>query len=252
MKIKLPNTTGYKIQCEKCVDYAFTVYNNMFTLFMTLLLINNGYSDINKYPYVVGIGYTEAKKDIHVCTGTLLQENWVITAGDCIEQHRSYFVVITNNKDGKDVHTTVRTVLGRYVKDHFDFNAEDSSFLGLIKIDHVASIIKTYPTLPQKPLPPKDLRFVYVEYVAGLEDKSKNNKAKVVNFGSSWCEPMYVCVNDARHVLSTKYGGPLFYNGSIIVGVFSRDIVDGNIKRFIALNHYFDWINQHMGRKLTG
>lgn len=70
------------------------------------------------------------------------------------------------------------------------------------------------------------MRLVYVEYVAGLEDESKSNKAKVVKFVSTSClneltNTIYVCVNDERHILSTRSGGPLLYNGTFLVGVYS-------------------------------
>lgn len=249
VKIKLlllnTNTTDNKI--------CFTIGNNMFALLLTFLLIRNGNSDDNlkKYPFAVGVGYIEGGKKFHTCAGCLLQENWLITAGDCIEHERTYFVTITHNKG-----TENRRVFDRYVKDNLDFNNDDSTLLGLMKIDFVSNSIKTYPKLITKHLPPFDVRFIYVEYVAGLEDESKNNKVKVVNLVSSPCikeitESLYVCVNDQRHALSTRYGGPLLYNGTL-VGVYSADIIDVTVKRFISIRSYSGWINQKMGLKVKG
>lgn len=227
---------------------AFSQFK-MFALLMTLLLIGNGSSDENlkKYPYLVGIGYIEADKEIHACTGTLLQENWVVTNGDCIEEERKYYVAIINAKNGHIDKN--KKIIGRYFKDNFDFELGDSTLLGLIKIDHISTSTKTYPTPISNQLPLYDVQLVYLEYV--------NNTAKVVKFTSSPCfrnviDIVYVCVKDARHVLSTKYGGPLLYNGTSLVGVYSADIINEDVKRFIAIKPYFRWINEQMGRKLIG
>lgn len=222
---------------------------------MTLLLVGHGNSEDNlkNYPYVVGIGYSEANKDFHACTGTLIKENWVITAGDCIEQDRSYYVVITHSNGGNI--TMIRKIFRRYLKDSLNFDVDDYTILGLLQIGNISANIETYPTLFPDNLAQFQQRLVYVEYVAGLEDESKNNKLKVVNFISSSCiketrETLYVCVNDVHQVLSKNYGGPLLYKGTNLVGVYSADLIYGKVKRFIAIKPFFHWINEQMGRNV--
>lgn len=223
---------------------------------MIFVFIKNGHTDdtLAKYPYVVGIGYVEKGKAIYSCTGILIHDDWVLSAGDCLEVDRKYFVAITRNDNGSISVTKIEKIIDRQLKYHFDYEMDHSTYIGLLRMAPSPPRNILYPTLVSTFIRQYDMRFVYLEYLPGNQDGSETNYIKTVKFISTGClkefvTTVYICVLDDKGVLGKNYGGALLHKDTFLVGLFAADVVDMNLKRFIAIRPFYKWITSRINSR---
>lgn len=234
------------------------MFQNKNLLFVIFFFIENGNSDesFKKYPYVVGIGFieteqkTQKEKEINSCSGSLIEETWVITAGSCIHMYnnREHFVSFDEYNDG-DVSVRKVKVLNRQLftyaeSDEDPFGAVIApTLLGMVKIGTVP--IKTLPKLSSDNYIQRiGLPVVYARYLAVFPEELKTSRLQIIEFIITPCPTVFktfICVLDQLHVLSTTtyYGAPLIHDDTVI-GLYAGS--DGSHKMFVPVSEFLDKI----------
>lgn len=238
------------------------MFQNKNLIFMMLWIIKNGNSDENfrKYPYVVGIGFIEKEQETqkeivtNACSGSLIEESWVITAGSCIHKYsnREHFVSFDEYNDGK---LSVRKVevLNRQLFSYDQSEGEEDmgvtapTIFGMLKIRSLP--IKTLPKLSSDNYIHRfGLSVVYAKYLACPENV-KTNRLEIIELVIFACPTVFqafICINDQVNAITTHYGAPLIYDDTVI-GLFAGSV--DNYKMFVPVSEYLDKIREKMAEE---
>lgn len=225
-------------------------FTNMLLILMTVFFIrnNNADTDLKQYPYIVGIGVyigdeTETMQ-LNTCTGSLVHENWVVTAGDCIAEEKNYYVAFVCYDSGAPIVTksniTKRHLHPGYQRPTFSTN------IGLIEIAKLSE-----PRLPNLSMDDYSKQFgmpvVYVGFWTNTSG-SKPDGLEVGDFVISSCSSVtstiLVCAENKSNKAFNWFtiGAALIKDGTLI-GLY---IGTGNthIGRFVPIRYSFNWIDQ--------
>lgn len=194
----------------------------------------------NKYSYVVGVGFndSESRIDKHVCSGCLIEINWVITAGKCTDLKRNYFVSVPQYKNGT-VFLTKFSVLKSFV---YARDNNNGALFGVMRIQNIPFDYEL-PTLPVDDYINRvDLPVAFVQFDA----ESKLSSSKVFNVVTSVCPEgieNVVCVGDEKDIIYS-FGGPLMYE-DVIIGVYSGYLEEDR-KEFVPVSSFLNWIGERI------
>lgn len=232
------------------------MFQNKNLLLMMYLFIKNGNCDNNckKYPYVVGVGYVDTAQnetETNICSGSLIDKTWVITAGSCLQKYgkREQFVCIDENCN-RDLSVSKVKVLSRQFfssakPDEESYGAIMSpTFLGMLKIETLA--IKTLPKLSSDDY---RVRFGLQVVYAVFRKDFKTDKVHIIEFVICPCLAMFkafICVQDPDNALSTFYGAPLIHDDTII-GIYAGSVE--NNKLFVPVNELLDEIRERIAEE---
>lgn len=212
---------------------------SMFPLLIILLFIHNGNADTSKlYSFLVGISYDDVNVTTMFCTGSLIQINWVLTAGICMVVERKYFVTYTRSVGLQETYgraDVLKTIL------HPEYVQNDvSNNIGLMKIENVQNIhkfaqISIGDYVDRLGLPvlsarywynPSEKRTLYLEKLT--TDRCGILGLNLVGF---------ICV-DASPDLKFYNGVHLLYNDTKVIGIYS-----GLASRFVPITDHYEWIS---------
>ncbi|XP_026326887.1 uncharacterized protein LOC113235421 [Hyposmocoma kahamanoa] len=224
----------------------------MFLLLMLLLFTKNGNTGniktdeittknlppatIKHYPFIVGISYVDSLASQMFCTGSLIEESWVLTAGDCVAKQREYFITYTKTTNYQqsfvDVKVLRRILHPEYTKHNHAKN------IGLMKIEKVNDI-STYAQLSTSDytkrvmLPVLYARYSYKKCALHLErmhiSHCPNKDVKLKKF---------ICVDTTPSTLFYD-GVHLLHNHTKVIGIYS-----GMTKRFVRISDHYHWIRE--------
>lgn len=229
-------------------------------MFLILLLLyiknSNQQEKLYNYPYIVGIGFIitdeDVQIDVNICTGSLVQINWVVTAGDCIAEEKHYFVSFVTYKDGAPI-VNKTEVTERFLHPGFKRPTFHTN-IGLITV-----VTVDMPILPKLSLHDysrsSGLPVVYIGFWTKA-DGSKNDRLEIGKFVICPCGSLtknVICTRNEINI-SISYnwftvGGALLHEGTLI-GLYIGK-VNQYIGRFLAINVNYHWINQIIQEDMT-
>lgn len=227
--------------------------------------IYKGYTDFdNKYPFVVALERKHGGSYVRYCTGSLIRENWVITAAHCLK--RSDITVTYGNRLTRIIFK-VKSVLKVIHPDHIaKYNQKNWTILndiGLIKVERIPGAklgtisAEDYRRFLDLPVLFAGFGLTWLSATSSEEqDKRKilyynplmigeGVTIKCDNKNSTW-HPS-ICVGVGWNGSSARYGdsgGPLLHKGTII-GISSglRIKQSGDHQMvFVPIGLYVDWI----------
>lgn len=186
------------------------------------------------YPFIVGISYVDSLASHMFCTGSLIEESWVLTAGDCVVKEREYFVTYAKTTNYQqsfvDVKVLRKILHPEYTKHNHAKN------IGLMKIEKVNDI-SAYAQLARSDytrrlmLPVIYARYSYKKCALHLERmhivRCSHNGVKLKKF---------ICVDSSPSTLFYE-GVHLLHNHTKVIGIYS-----GMTKRFVRISDHYDWI----------
>lgn len=155
---------------------------------------------------------TQIKTETNICSGTLVKETWVITAGSCIHKYsnREHFVVFDEYNKGDVIVRKVK-VLNRQLFTYAESNEDpystivEPTLLGMLEIEtlNIKTLAKLSSYNYRQCL---GVTVVYVEYFAVYPKELKTNRLQITKFVISRCPTSFkafICVQDRDNALST-------------------------------------------------
>lgn len=212
-------------------------------LLMQLFVKNTNSLEMKDYPYLVSIGFVVEEKDVHTCTGSLVQANWVVTVGDCIAKEKSYFVSFPSHTD--EAHVVYKTdVLERFLHPGYK-RPTFSTNIAVLLVQEVIAV----PIVPK--LSMDDYSHKFGEDVLYIGYWTKDN-AKIDELGLDDCV-INRCMTMTTYVICVKKkdqtshnwfasGGLLIHEGTLI-GLYLGK-VDEYMGRFVPIRANYHWIDQ--------
>lgn len=258
----------------------------MLLLLMILLLIKNdncqneetnrriyhGFPDTdNRFPYVVCIEQQMDYNYVRLCSGIVIDENWILTAGHCVRENMTLTVTYRNRIRSNSV-ARVNILLNiRHPNYHF-LNSSSNNWttfydIGLIKVEKIN--VETFAELSSNNYKKySGLSVVFAGYgntwnkseaTTSAEWKEKkqmlNNSPLLIGEGIvSKCginisDKICLCVRTT--VTSTRKGdsgGPLVHDGTVIgihIGKLNEDMA------FVPISRHLSWIREQKSKHST-
>lgn len=223
----------------------------MFLLFI-LLLFTNIFNEINsttqhvplntirRFSYVVGISYVDRHPNVF-CTGSLIEETWVLTAGICVAENSEYVVTYTKAFDHSvDVRVLSTILHPEYTSDKYANN------IALMKIETISDI-STYAQLTMSEFTNrKNLQVRYANYLYDPDTKRSIHLETVTiqpcpNLASMLPKTEdFICTNSpSDHTLHK--GAHLLFDFTKVIGIFS-----GVPNKFVPISDHYNWIREEL------
>lgn len=243
-----------------------SLYVDMLCAFSTIRRIYNGKDDYpSTYPYVVCLKSIMYTWLIHfrLCTGTLITDTWVITAGHCIGDIKDLYIQYGNMSVNLNKTASKSEVLDIIIHPLYGKPVINNNDIALLLVKPV--YMEKYASISA--IDYKTLNGLAVEYAGFgrtiILDRSTKNKIK--KFKDSLLKPLqigegviqscgyieqrYVCVSPKCYVkqssLKGDSGGPLFYDQKLIA-VLAGAPVEGypfnGIRYFTPLSAHITWL----------
>lgn len=222
----------------------------MLLILMTVFFIRNSHADQNstQYSYIVGVGIYIAEEsntiEFHACTGSLVHEQWVITAGDCIAEEKNYFVSFVSY-DNEAPTVTKSNITKRFLHPGYKRPTFNTN-IGLMEVTKLSE-----PTLPNLSMDDYSKQFdtpvVYVGFWTNT-DGSKPNRLEIGDFVICPClgaiETILVCAKSKSNKAYNWFtiGAALIHKGTLIgfyIGTGNMDI-----PRFVPVRYSYNWIDK--------
>lgn len=255
-------------------NYVFKYINRVLVMMIFLFIttgdsdfyprVFNGYPDINnKFSYVVCIERKIENSYMRYCTGSLIDENWVLTAGHCIGNNKTLSVSYGNRSQENttnrvDVLLQIRHPDYRqYTSPNDHENSELLNDIGLLKVESIP-VNNTGKIYFVDYMAFTGLSVIYAGYgitwrekpMTSAEFKEKFSKLNLTplllangvtrdcNISITW-HPI-ICVHSEISFSGTgDSGGPLLYDDTI-VGVHSGHF--DKVLVFVKVRLYLQWI----------
>lgn len=192
------------------------------------------------YRFIVGISYDHPMALVMFCTGSLIQDTWVLTAGICVAEEREYIVTYTRDIKHGSQQALMRVNVTERVLHPGYSETTNANNIGLMKVEPIkdinafAQFSKTDYTLRYM------LPVVYARY---WYDPITTVELHLEKLNISYCSTTkketesVICVQGPD--IEIYKGGQLVYNNITIIGVYS-----GQAKRFVPISDHFDWIRR--------
>lgn len=244
------------------------MFHNKNLLFIILLFIRsvNCDEDFKKYPYVVGVGFIETEQKTNrpvtetiACSGSVIEKNWVITAGSCTHKYSNREHFILSFDEYYDGYFSVRKVkvlsreLFTYAGSEEDMYGDvvAPTLLGLLKIETLP--IKTLPELSSGNYTKHfGLPVVYVEYSAVRPKELKTHYLKIIDFVISPCPDVFkefICVQDYVQSLATYYGAPLIHDNTVIGLYAGSSTTYATYKMFVPVSKFLNKVREKIAEE---
>ncbi|OLY83321.1 Serine protease 56 [Smittium mucronatum] len=245
-------------------------------------IVNGDSGEIKDFPYLVFFYSQLNEKDVSVCAGSLISNNFVLTAAHCFYNNGTKIKIDSVYISAGSEFNTKKSP-NKYIPDeitiHEDFDDETNlNDIAIVKLNKNASFAnltfaKLYKDIPEsgdelkiagwgKVSPEKDSKFSETFNVVKLEYPAQNScdssfKTKLNN-KTSFC----TFNKDGKGICQGDSGGPIVYSKlkpPPIIGITSSTITsenkttscgrDGDGSMFTSIIHYFDWIEVVTGLK---
>ncbi|KAH9638327.1 hypothetical protein HF086_006507 [Spodoptera exigua] len=229
-----------------------------------------------EFPYVVGLNLMTMfhKKNISVrlCTGSMLKENWGITAGHCMPRsfvRKNFTTAIWHSSIPPSQSLKTPVVVQWHV--HPSYRVYDTARLPDLIVDNDISLFRSEPEIKLtryarlSALDRGSLQGLPIIYIGG----GRNNTKKSRSFRNEPLRKGYGVVIACNELMNTKSkhilcispkcedysqrpwfgdsGGPLIYDDQL-VGVCSFGTHEGRVSQnaFVAISSYINWISDIM------
>lgn len=219
----------------------------MFLLLIVLLFIENGTPDdenfnhtVNekRYSFLVGVSFENERAEAMICTGSLIEASWVLTAGFCIAEDRKYYITYTRNTETYEKYVRVDAI-GRNL--HPEYTEKDhANNIGLLKVQSVPDITFAHLSMGDY----TSRHYLPVLYARYWYDAVTKRTLHLAEFNITRCIEIHVkleefiCVDDPPH-FTMHDGAHLIYNQTKVIGIYS-----GFAKRFVPISDHYDWIRR--------
>lgn len=194
---------------------------------------------VKKYPFLVGISYVDKMASPMICTGSLIEKNWVLTGAICVAKEREYFVTYTRVTGTQEKYLTVK-VLGIVLHPEYT-ETRYANNIALVKIEDIEHITK-YAQLSMSDYARRfRLPVLYARY---WYDPVKKRTLHLAKFNITLCHTSptnfeaFICVESPPDV-KLYSGVQLIYNGTKVIGVYS-----GIARRFVPISDHYEWIRK--------
>ncbi|XP_065093744.1 uncharacterized protein LOC135714336 isoform X3 [Ochlerotatus camptorhynchus] len=244
----------------------------------------DGDSEFGEYPWQVAILKKDPKESVYVCGGTLIDNQYIITAAHCVKTYSGFDLRVRLgewdvNHDVEFYPYIERDVISVQVHPEYYAGTLDND-LAILKMDRPADLSNA-PHISPACLPDKFTDFSgqrcwttgwgkdafgdYGKYqnilkevdVPIINHQQCQNQLRQTRLGYSYnLNPGFVCAGgeEGKDACKGDGGGPLVCerNGSWqVVGIVSWGIGCGKANVpgvYVKVAHYLDWINQVRGR----
>lgn len=222
----------------------------------------------NRFPYVVSIEREIDHNYVRICSGIVIDENWILTAGHCLRENLTLSVTYRNRTkksivERVNILTSIQHPNYQKVKSPSD-NLTNFDDTALIKVEKI--VIDSFATLSSENN--KTLLGLSVVF-AGYGNTWNNSEADtsadwkdkklllnyipllvgtgvVITCGIDVTEELCLCVR-ATDTFTRKgdSGGPLVHEGTVI-GVHIGKL--NNEMAFISISRHFNWIHKEISK----
>lgn len=222
----------------------------------------------NRYPYVVSIEMEIDHNYVRICSGIVIDENWILTAGHCIRENMTLSVTYRNrtNKtsfERVNILANIRHLNYQNVKSPSD-NLPNFDDIALIKVEKI--VIDSFATLSSD----NNKTFAGLSVVfAGYGNTWNKSEAAtyadwkdkklllnyipllvgmgvVITCGIDVTEELCLCVRGTdTFTRQGDSGGPLVHDGTVI-GVHIGKLNDA--MAFISISRHLNWIRKEISK----
>nr|QGT40994.1 Chy3a [Tomicus yunnanensis] len=227
-------------------------------------IIGGNVATANEYPYQVAL-YVYIQRMLYFCGGTLITQQWVLTAAHCAESATSIVIILGSHnlaeeEDSRLVYNTTTFII------HENWDADtlqnDIALIKLPKNIALTSYINTVPVANGSDLLEgltgrclgwgktllgslsDVLRYVDVEVIS-------NDNCSAYSDYTEYILDQHLCTSGAGIVGSCNgdSGGPLVVDGTQvgIVSFGASDCAAGLPSVFARTTMFYDWINHNIG-----
>ncbi|XP_011863837.1 PREDICTED: trypsin-1-like [Vollenhovia emeryi] len=225
-------------------------------------IVNGEDAKLGEIPYQVSLQYKG--NNFHFCGGSILNNNYVITAAHCVEDESATGLKVVAGSlklsDPKSQHEVEKIIV------HKDYN-EINSWINDIALLKVKTPFKESSTMKRVPLPPKghvvkanDIAVVsgWGNLWSGGPSTDKLQRVNILIADQEYCKDMYgsmgyniyathVCAHDPsveKGSCQGDSGGPLTVGGKLVGLVsWARGCADTSYPTvFTRVVSYLDWI----------
>lgn len=195
-----------------------------------------------KFSYILAIGYVDRDPDTF-CTGSLIDESWVLTAGICVAENSKYFVTYTTIFDTSVEVRVLSTILHpEYTLDKYANN------IALMKIEAIRDISAHAQLIMTEFTNRKDL---HVHYISNRFDPITNYSLHLQTLTIQPCPnyaPLILAKTEANFICTTSPSDPelhkgaqLLFNVTNVIGIQS-----GIPNKFVPISDHFNWIREEL------
>ncbi|XP_066591617.1 transmembrane protease serine 9-like [Prorops nasuta] len=232
---------------------------------LTPRIVNGQEAKEGEFPYQISI--QEKPLNLHTCGGSILNENYVLTAAHCVTLYRSNDIIVIAGVLDNNLKNYTHEV--EKIITHQRYDPKDS-YINDIALIKVKKPFEKVPTIKNVLLPSKDEpinegdKVVVSGWGALSENGPSTNILRRVDIfiaNQTYCKDMYkktgsmiyknqLCAYDPKIPKGSCYGdsgGPLSFHGKIIgiVSLAKACALTDYPTVYTRVSSYLDWIREH-------